>query len=394
MNSPYQKSVQYISPLPEGYTQMAASIGNSYSRAISGIGESIGNAIKQYAQNKEERDFLDQKFEMAASVLDKYKASPELAQDPRVEKLVDGIGKFSSMSNTQKKAFLNNAEFAISQFDKEEQRKYQREQDQMKMDLAKQQALFEAARLQNENARLQNDTTMTNARIAEMNKTFTPSGSMVTLPDGTKIPMVMTSPNSAQPVMPKAGAGPESPVGKLLADRDARIVAGDQAGAAAIQKAIDAEKSKPLTADQANALNFSLRLQQNENFISKNKYEPQAFFNGSWTPERLQSDQKKAYDAAKNNWIAAALRKESGAAISATEYADFDKQYFPQPGDGADVLMQKQAMRAQVAKAMQTAIGPEADKYMEQARYVEQPQVTTSPGKTPKGRSYTVERLK
>ncbi len=245
MRSVYDKQVQFISPLPPGYTDATGQIARTYGGAMAGIGESIGNAIKQYAQNKEERDFLDQKFEMATSVIDKYKDNPDLQKDPRVGKLVDGIGKFSSMSNTQKKAFLNNAEFAIAQFEKEEQRAYQRDQDDKKMALARQQALFEAARLQN-------DSALTNARIAEMNKTFTPSGSLVTLPDGTKVPVVMTSPNSAQPVVPKAAPGPESPVGKLLVDRDARAAAGDKAGAAAIQKAIDAE-----TKDKAPKLEIS-----------------------------------------------------------------------------------------------------------------------------------------
>lgn len=241
MRSVYDKQVQFISPLPPGYMEATGQIARTNAGALAGIGESIGNAIKQYAQNKEKREFLDQKFEMAASVLDKYKKNPELVNDPRVGKLVEGIGKFSSMSNTQKEAFLNNAEFAIAQFDKEEQKKYQRDQDELRNTLERQRALFEAARLQNENARTQNDTLMTNARIKEMQETFKPSGTMVTMPDGTKVPVVTTSKNSAQPVMPRAAAGPESPVGKLLADRDARAAAGDKQGAALIQAAIDNE---------------------------------------------------------------------------------------------------------------------------------------------------------
>lgn len=241
MRSPYYGNVAAISPLPSGYMEAATSIGRSYGNAISSVGDSIAGAIEKYRQNKEERDFLDEKFAMASSVIDKFKNIPELEKDPRIGKLIDGVGKFSSMSNTQKKAFLNNAEFAVAQFEKEEQKKYQRDQDELRNTLERQRALFEAARLQNENARTQNDTLMTNARIKEMQETFKPSGTMVTMPDGTKVPVVTTSKNSAQPVMPRAAAGPESPVGKLLADRDARAAAGDKQGAAAIQAAIDNE---------------------------------------------------------------------------------------------------------------------------------------------------------
>lgn len=241
MRSPYYGNVAAISPLPSGYMETATNIGRAYGNAISSVGDSIAGAIEKYRQNKEERDFLDEKFAMASSVIDKFKNIPELEKDPRIGKLIDGVGKFSSMSNTQKKAFLNNAEFAVAQFEKEEQKTYQRDQDALRNTLERQRALFEAARLQNENARTQNDTLMTNARIKEMQETFKPSGTMVTMPDGTKVPVVTTSKNSAQPVMPRPGAGPESPVGKLLADRDARAAAGDKQGAAIIQAAIDNE---------------------------------------------------------------------------------------------------------------------------------------------------------
>lgn len=382
MRSVYDKQVQFVSPLPPGYTEATGQIARTYGGALAGIGDSIGNAIKQYAQNKEEREFLDQKFEMASSVLDKYKNNPELQSDPRVAKLVDGVGKFSSMSNTQKKAFLNNAEFAIAQFDKEEQRNYQREQDTLKNNLARQQAMFEALRLQSEASRTENDTRMTNAKIAEMNKTFTPSGSLVTLPDGTKVPVLMTSPHSAQPLATKPAPEAQSPLGKLYSDRDRAYESGDFAAGeklqamaeATVKKEAEGSGAKALTADQSNALNFTLRLNQNEGFLAKNKYDATAFWNGSWTPERLRSDEKKAYEAAKNNWIAAALRKESGAAISAKEYEDFDKQYFPQPGDGQKVVDQKSAMRAQVARAMAVSVGPEADKYMQAAALPQEPQ--------------------
>ncbi len=276
MRSPYSGNVAAVSSLPPGYMEAATSIGRSYGNAISGIGDSIAGAIEKYRQNKEEREFLDEKFALSSAVIEKFKNIPELEKDPRIGKLIDGVGKFSSMSNTQKKAFLNNAEFAVAQLEKEEQKRYQREQDELRNNLERQRAIFDAARLQNENARTQNDTLMTNARIREMQESFTPSGSLVTLPDGTKVPVVTTSKNSAQVVAPRAAAGPESPVGKLLADRDARAAAGDKQGAAAIQAAIDAEtggKSGKLEISEktfmANAQEYLEQLKELEDTVNK-----------------------------------------------------------------------------------------------------------------------------
>lgn len=54
-----------------------------------------------------------------------------------------------------------------------------------------------------------------------------------------------------------------------------------------------------------------------------------------------QSEQQQRYEGAKQNWIAAQLRKESGAAIGAGEYRDADNQYFPQPADNSKTIADK-----------------------------------------------------
>jgi hypothetical protein len=58
-----------------------------------------------------------------------------------------------------------------------------------------------------------------------------------------------------------------------------------------------------------------------------------------------QSDEGKEFYNASRNWVAAILRRESGAAISAKEYADGLNQYFPRLGDTREVILQKQALR-------------------------------------------------
>jgi len=116
---PYFNPVQYISPLPEGYMQASTNIANTLGKAAQGIGQNIASSIEQYTKNKEEGQFLDGRFELRAGDLNKYKDDPKLAADPRTQKLLDGVAKYPSMSNTQKKAFLYNADYMVSQFEKE-----------------------------------------------------------------------------------------------------------------------------------------------------------------------------------------------------------------------------------------------------------------------------------
>jgi hypothetical protein len=68
----------------------------------------------------------------------------------------------------------------------------------------------------------------------------------------------------------------------------------------------------------------------------------------NWT----QSEAQQRYETAKRNWIAANLRKESGAVIGTDEYRQADSQYFPQPGDDAKTKADKARLRATAEKTM------------------------------------------
>lgn len=57
------------------------------------------------------------------------------------------------------------------------------------------------------------------------------------------------------------------------------------------------------------------------------------------------------------NWVRANLRKESGAAIGVDEARQEIANYFPQPGDSAEVVKQKADQRRVVEQAMRTAAG-------------------------------------
>jgi hypothetical protein len=72
------------------------------------------------------------------------------------------------------------------------------------------------------------------------------------------------------------------------------------------------------------------------------------------------SEQQQMYQQAKTNFITAVLRKESGATIQPSEFKTEDEKYFPQAGDTAGVLKQKQKARELAIEAMKIQAGPGA----------------------------------
>jgi len=76
------------------------------------------------------------------------------------------------------------------------------------------------------------------------------------------------------------------------------------------------------------------------------------------------SEGGQRYLAAKMNFITAVLRKESGAAISDTEFANEDLKYFPQPGESAATIEQKRIARKTAIESMKAQSGGAFD-YMQ-----------------------------
>jgi hypothetical protein len=68
-------------------------------------------------------------------------------------------------------------------------------------------------------------------------------------------------------------------------------------------------------------------------------------------PEVTKSENVKSYEQAKRNFINATLRRESGAAISPSEFDSANAQYFPQVGDSPKIQEQKRRNR-EIAYAM------------------------------------------
>lgn len=67
------------------------------------------------------------------------------------------------------------------------------------------------------------------------------------------------------------------------------------------------------------------------------------------------SDQRA--EQAQRDFVNAVLRQESGAAIGAQEFDNAKKQYFPQPGDGSDVIAQKATNRRLAIQGFDNSAG-------------------------------------
>lgn len=76
----------------------------------------------------------------------------------------------------------------------------------------------------------------------------------------------------------------------------------------------------------------------------------------NWTASNAQ----QATDQARRNFVTAVLRKESGASISPTEFANEERKYFPQIGDSKETIKQKQEARDLAVKALEIQAGPGA----------------------------------
>ncbi len=71
----------------------------------------------------------------------------------------------------------------------------------------------------------------------------------------------------------------------------------------------------------------------------------------------MRSQDAQKYDQAKRDFVNAILRRESGAVISDQEFANAEQQYFPQPGDGPEVIAQKRANREAARKGLDIGAG-------------------------------------
>jgi len=108
---------------------------------------------------------------------------------------------------------------------------------------------------------------------------------------------------------------------------------------------------KPLTSDQAKNAGFLKRALPSHQIINNLEKEGTSSTNKLLSSDYVPfgnyglSANAQKFGQAKRDFVNAILRRESGAVISPSEFENADKQYFPQPGDGPEVIAQKRANR-------------------------------------------------
>ena len=145
-------------------------------------------------------------------------------------------------------------------------------------------------------------------------------------------------------------------------ERMARMQAGQRAAERADEREFKKElidsKKKELGATQAKKKNlFDIGVKAENQFdaaVEKGKtggYDPTSSVefidNSSWAPNWMKSDAAVEARASQDSWIDSFLRDESGAAIPETERGSYRKVYFPVPGDTAQAVANKAALRKQ-----------------------------------------------
>ena len=118
---------------------------------------------------------------------------------------------------------------------------------------------------------------------------------------------------------------------------------------------------KKMSEAQSNALQFGGRMTASGLILNQMEQQGTRLFesivqNVPIAGNYLLSPEYQSYVQAKRDFINAVLRKESGAAIAASEFDNADKQYFPQPGDSQQVIDQKRANRELATKLMMSGV--------------------------------------
>lgn len=126
-----------------------------------------------------------------------------------------------------------------------------------------------------------------------------------------------------------------------------------------------AGKEKEPTESQRNAAGYALRLKQAMNDftdIENSGYSRGTVGSaaGALFPNALRGEEAVRQEQAERNFVNAILRRESGAAISKSEFDNAQQQYFPRAGDSEGVLEQKDRNRKAALASLEAGAGKRA----------------------------------
>lgn len=125
------------------------------------------------------------------------------------------------------------------------------------------------------------------------------------------------------------------------------------------QNTAEFRPEKPPAQNMSQAATFGRRMVEAERALTASGYNPTASTSrlDSRLPGEMQSSKAQSYLAAKRAWINSNLRDESGATIQPHEFDSADKQYFPQPGEGPEIVEQKRRMRESAVAGLRAEAG-------------------------------------
>ena len=125
--------------------------------------------------------------------------------------------------------------------------------------------------------------------------------------------------------------------------------------------------NKPPNESQSKAAGFASLMENAENVVAETPEGATTYVTkiagavpkvGDTLQRAAQTPAQQRYEQAKENWARAKLRNESGALIGEEELAAEIRTYFPQPGDGPEVIKQKANARALAIEAVKKQAGP------------------------------------
>ncbi|WP_448208586.1 hypothetical protein [Azospirillum sp. sgz302134] len=205
-----------------------------------------------------------------------------------------------------------------------------------------------------------------------------------TMPDGSVQMMAVTPqlpPDIRRPAWMQGGqqqagiapAGQSAPQGQPQQPAaPAQVPAGAAGPGYTVAPVPGMQKDPKFNEGETNAYGFFRRMQDAEKIIRRLE-DQGAAAPGMWdrfvtilpgaVENSLHTEKYQQLDQARQDFINAQLRKESGAAIGAAEFDNAYRQYFPQPGDSPSVIEQKRANRANAIDAMMKAGKPLVDFY-------------------------------
>ena len=117
------------------------------------------------------------------------------------------------------------------------------------------------------------------------------------------------------------------------------------------------------SSSQRLAASFATRLENSSNIITEVGDQFTGFTSrgAGLLPQGLKSEDRQKFEQAQRDFVNAALRRESGAAIAPSEFESAELQYMPKPGDSKEVLTQKTQNRTVIAQALKLEAGSAYD---------------------------------